>query len=304
MSIPLSRGEKAYQVTSHLVLILIALASLIPCLYVVSISLTPFAEMAANGGAYTLIPRHITFVAYEQAFADNRIVNAFLISVLRVLVGTPLHLGVSSAAAYALSKRYLPGNRIFLVLILITFVFGPGLIPYYVVVRTIHLTNTFWMFVIPSAAGAWSILVFRQFFMEMPPELEEAARLDGASDADVLWRIVLPLSGPVYAALGLFNAVGHWNDYLTAVIFVPDANLQPLANVLQRVLTASIEQVTAASVSGVQTASNVNPDAWKLLPPTGLKMAVVVIATLPIVLVYPFLQRYFVKGVLTGAIKG
>lgn len=300
MGVPLSRGEKAYQVTAHAIVICVALCCLIPCLFVVTVSVTPIAQLAAQGGSYSLFPTRITFVAYAQVFAANAIIQAFFISVARVVVGTSLHLAVSSAAGYALSKRQIPGYRILLTLVLLNFLFPPGLIPYYVVARAVHLVNSFLMYVVPSAATVWAILVFRQFFMELPPELEEAARLDGAGDVAILLWIVLPLSGPVYAALALFNAVWQWNDFLTAAIFVPDATLQPLANVLQRVLTAQIQEVS----QGLNGSSGLPPDAWQLVPTTAEKMAVVVIATVPIVVVYPFLQKYFVKGVLTGAIKG
>ena len=298
MAAPMSRGEKAFQVMAHLTVIVAALACLLPCLYVLVISVTPYSVLLTRGG-YTLLPDAISFDAYKSAFANNDLVNAFWVSVARVLVGTSLHLSVCSAAGYALSKRYLPGYRVFMTLVLVTFLFGPGLIPFYLVARTVRLTNTFWMYVIPGAAGAWSIFVFRQFFLELPPELEEAARLDGASDLGILLQVVLPLSGPVYAALGLFNAVAHWNDYMTAVIYVPKANLQPMANVVQRVLT-----VLATGVYERDALDLSRLDAVTRVPHSGERMAIVVISVLPIILVYPFLQRYFVKGMLTGAIKG
>jgi len=301
MRIAMSRAEKIYQVAAHLIVILVALVCLIPCLYVVSISVTPYAVLSLKGG-YRLIPPHVSLDAYRTILASGEIINGFLVSTLRVVVGTSLHLAVCSAAGYALSKRYLPGYRILMTLVLVTFLFGPGLIPYYLVVRSVHLLNSFWVYVIPGAAGAWSIFVFRQFFMELPPELEEAARLDGASELDILLRVILPLSGPVYAALGLFNAVGHWNDYMTAVIFVPNPDLQPIANVLQKVLTQQSRLLMDASMQ--LDPSKLSISAWQQIPSLGLQMATVVVSVIPILLVYPFLQKYFVKGMLTGAIKG
>jgi putative aldouronate transport system permease protein len=298
MAAPMSHGEKGFQIAAHIAVILAALACLIPCLYVVAISLTPYSVLLKHGG-YTLFPEAISFEAYRRAFANNALTSAFLVSVARVLVGASLHLAVCSAAGYALSKRYLPGYRVFMTMVLITFLFGPGLIPFYLVARAVRLTNTFWMYVVPSAAGAWSIFVFRQFFMELPPELEEAARLDGASDLDILLRVVLPLSGPVYAALGLFSAVAHWNDYMTAVIYVPKANLQPIANVVQRVLT-----VLAMGTYERDVVDVTRLDSITRVSRSSERMAVVVLSVLPVILIYPFLQRYFIKGMLTGAIKG
>lgn len=299
--LPLSRSEKLYQLAAHIIVISVALICLLPCLYVVSISVTPYAALSLEGG-YALVPRHVSLEAYRTVLASGEIVNGFLVSVLRVLVGTSLHLAVCSAAGYALSKRYLPGSGLFIKLVLVTFLFAPGLIPHYLVVRSVGLLNTFWAYVIPSAVGAWSIFVFRQFFMELPPELEEAARLDGATELDILVRVILPLSGPVYAALGLFNAVGHWNDYMTAVIYVPNPDLQPIANVLQKVLTQQSRVMASPDLQ--LDPSKLSISAWEQIPSLGIQMAVVVVSLIPILLVYPVLQKHFVKGMLTGAIKG
>ena len=300
-NIPLSRSEKLYQIAAHITVILVALACLLPCLYVVSISITPYASLSLEGG-YTIIPRHISLEAYRTILASGEIISGFMVSILRVLVGTSIHLVVCSAAGYALSKRFLPGSRLFIKLVLFTFLFAPGLIPFYLTVRSAGLLNTFWAYVIPSAAGAWSIFVFRQFFMELPPDLEEAARLDGATELDILVRVILPLSGPVYAALGLFNAVGHWNDYMTAVIYVPNPDLQPIANVLQKVLTQQSRVMASPDLQ--LDPSKLSISAWEQIPSLGIQMAVVVVSLIPILLVYPVLQKHFVKGMLTGAIKG
>ena len=209
MTIRMTFGEKVYQVGAHLIVVLVALICLVPFIYVVSISITPIRELNMRGG-YVLIPSHITWAAYKLIIGQGTIPHALMITVARVLVGSLLHLIISSAAGYALSKTHLPGYRFFVLLVLIAFLFGPGLIPYYLLLRSLHMVNTFWVMVIPGAAGAWSILIFRQFFLALPPELEEAAIIDGASALGVLWRIILPLSLPVFAALGMFTAVGYW----------------------------------------------------------------------------------------------
>jgi putative aldouronate transport system permease protein len=298
----MSRGEWIYQVAAHMVVILVALACLVPFLYVVAISLTPMEELI-RVGRFVLIPQHTTLGAYKMALQGGRIVQGFGVSVARVALGTLLHLVVSSAAGYALSKRHLPGSRFFMLLVLIAFLFGPGLIPYYLVVRSLGLVNTFWMMVVPGAAGAWAVFIFRQFFMELPADLEEAARVDGASDVDVLWRVVLPLSLPVYAVLGLFNVVYHWNDFLTTAIFVTNPDLHPLAFILQRTLTM-VSRWSSGITPAAGNDAAVTPEAWAAIGNTQYRMSVVVLVSLPIIMLYPFLQKHFAKGMLTGTPKG
>ena len=227
--------------------------------------------------------------------------DAMVISIARVIVGTVLTLLVNSMAGYALSKSYLKGRKLFIQLLIVSFLFGPGLIPYYVMCRNLHLVNTFWMYVVPGAAGAWSIFIFRQFFMGLPVELEEAARLDGANDLQILLRVVLPLSTPVYAVLGLFSAVGHWNDFMTSVIYVRNPDLHPVAMVLQRLLAFN---PAVGGTAGTGFLDKEAAEKMSQMPAQSVKMANVVLATIPILLVYPFLQKYFAKGMLTGAIKG
>ncbi|MGQ9682177.1 MAG: carbohydrate ABC transporter permease [Anaerolineae bacterium] len=296
--IRMTLGEKLYQITAHSLVILAALVCLVPFLFVVSASLTPQVVLDQYGG-YVLFPPKITTYAYEVALRTSQIQAAFLISVARVMVGTSLHLTVCSLAAYALSKSNLIGRKVWITIFIISFLFGPGLIPYYVVCKGLGLINRFWIYVVPGAAGAWSIFVFRQFFMELPKELEEAALLDGADELGILLRVVLPLSTPVYAALGLFTGVGHWNDYLTSVIYVRNPKLYPVAMVLQSVLSFAQGRDMARNSAMLN-----DTELLRQIPGQSLKMATVVIATVPILLIYPFLQRYFAKGLLTGAIKG
>ncbi|PKO23988.1 MAG: carbohydrate ABC transporter permease [Chloroflexi bacterium HGW-Chloroflexi-1] len=295
--IRMTLSEKIYQVLAHAGVILVALVCVAPFLFVVSASLTPQAVLQQYGG-YVMFPPKVTFYAYQLALQTGQLLDAFVISVARVLVGTSLHLALCSMAGYALSKSYLFGRKVWLIILLISFLFGPGLIPFFVLCRTLGLVNTFWIYVVPGAVSAWSIFIFRQFFMELPKELEEAAILDGADELQVLLRVVLPLSMPVYMALGLFAAVGHWNDYLTSVIYIRDVGLYPVAMVLQSILTF------ATGTSGLGQQMLKDTELLKQIPGQSLKMATVVLSTIPILFVYPFLQKYFAKGMLTGAIKG
>lgn len=297
-AVRMTLSEKIYQVIAHIFVILAAVAAVVPFMFVVSASLTPQVVLDRYGG-YLLIPPVVTFEAYRIVLGTGQMQQAFMVSVARVLLGTLLHLAVSGAAGYALSKTNLIGRKFWITIFIISFLFGPGLIPYYVLCRQLGLVNTFWMYVIPGAAGPWSIFIFRQFFMGLPKELEEAAILDGANEFQVLGRVVLPLSKPVFAALGLFTGVGHWNDYLTSVIYVRNPDLFPVAMVLQNVLSFAQGYELSRSSTLMKDA-----DLLRQIPGHSLKMATVVVATVPILLVYPFLQKYFAKGMLTGAIKG
>jgi len=291
-------SERLYQAFAHVFVITLALVSVLPFLFVISASLTPQVVIDQYGG-YVLIPPVVTAYAYEVALKTSQLQGAFVISTARVLVGTFLHLVVCSMAGYALSKRHLIGRKVWMTMLIVSFLFGPGLIPYYVLMKQLSLLNTFWMYVVPGAVGAWSIFIFRQFFMELPKELEEAAILDGANELQIMLRIILPLSKPVFAALGLFTAVGHWNDYLTSVVYIRDPNLYPVAMVLQNVLAFAQGRDMARDSAMMK-----DVELLRQIPGQSLKMATVVIATVPILAVYPFLQRYFAKGMLTGAIKG
>ena len=296
MAVRMTLSEKAYQVVAHLIVIMVAAACVIPFLYVVSISLTSTDALVQAGG-YVLIPQQVTLSAYRMAFKFGQVLSGFRVSAARVVAGVVAHLLISGAAGYALSDRRFVGYGFFMSVVIFSFVFSPALIPYYVTVHGLGILNKFWMYIIPGAASAWSILIFRQFFMELPVELKEAAIIDGASEVDVFFRVVLPLSTPVFAALGLFNGVWHWNDFMTTLLFVINPKLQPISNVLQALLTQArrwSEMHSGTAIEGMLAA----------MPHQGLKMAMVVIATVPILVIYPFLQRYFTKGMLTGAIKG
>jgi putative aldouronate transport system permease protein len=291
-------SEKVFQVLAHLIVIAVGLACIVPFLFVISASLTPQTVLNQYGG-YVMFPPKVTLYAYKLIMDMRDIQMAFVISVVRVLVGVSLHLTLCSMGGYALSKSYLVGRRIWLAMLIVSFLFGPGLIPYYLLCRSLHLTNHFWIYVIPGAVSAWSVFIFRQFFMELPRELEEAALIDGADELQILTRIVLPLSTPVYAALGLFNAVGHWNDFMTSVIYVSNPKLYPIAMVLQNLLTFASGSDMNKDIAHIKDA-----ELLRQIPGQSLKMAAVVVATIPILLVYPTLQRHFAKGLLTGAIKG
>ncbi|MNI37154.1 L-arabinose transport system permease protein AraQ [compost metagenome] len=207
-------------------------------------------------------------------------------------MGTACSLVVTAALAYTLSRKRLRGRQIILLLILITILFSPGIIPNYMLVRELHLINNLWSLILPALASGWNVILMKNFFDSIPAELEESASIDGCNDLSIFVRIILPLSLPSLAAFGLFYAVGYWNQFFNALIYINDASKWPLQVLLQNILLNANN-------------ADLRADAVTVAPPTEtLKMAAVVVATVPILLVYPFLQKHFAKGAMVGSVKG
>ncbi len=244
-----------------------------------------------EAGGYVLFPRNPTLAAYETIFASPLIFRALGVSVFVTVVGTLLALFVTISMAYALSRPVIMGKPMLMAIILTLF-FSPGLIPMYLMIKELHLLNSIWSLILPGAFAGFNFIVMRSFFMGIPQELLESARIDGASDFRILWSIVLPLSKAVIAVVGLFYAVGFWNSFFNAMLYINDQTLWPIQLILRSYVIQGTS-LTADQLGVTQTP-----------PPQSIKMAVVVVALTPIVLVYPFLQKYFSKGVITGAIKG
>lgn len=222
--------------------------------------------------------------------------NATFVSGFLATVGTACSLIVTAALAYTLSRKRMLARRLIMLLVLFTTLFNPGLIPPYLLVRDLHLINSLWSLIIPVLTSGWYILLMKGFFDSIPDSLEEAALIDGCNDIGVWFKIILPLSLPAMAAFGLFYAVGYWNTFFSAVLYMSDASKWPLQVLLQNML---IDSSTAAGGAAAQEMMN-----EQTIPPETLKMAAVVIATVPILLVYPFLQKHFAKGVMVGSVKG
>lgn len=283
-----SRGDKVFDAVVWLVLLCVGIAAVFPLLYVVSVSITPYAEVLRRGG-YVIIPQSITFEAYTMLLARADMLRALAVNLFLTLGGTPINLALTALMAYPLSRRNLPGRRIIMLAIVFTLLFSGGMIPTYLVVKSVGLLDTIWAMIVPTAIGTFSLLVMKSFFEEsLPEELLESARIDGASEWRILFQIVLPLSLPVFLTVGLFYAVNHWNEFYQALLYVTDRNLQPL-QILIRAILRSNEQIYSPN---------------QLIPTVTLQMAAVVIASLPVILVYPFIQKHFVKGVMLGSIKG
>ncbi|KRE86314.1 ABC transporter permease [Paenibacillus sp. Soil766] len=288
--INLTVGEKIWQVVVYSILVILALLCLLPFLYVVAVSVTPESEVVRKG--IVIIPETFTFLAYKEVFISHGIGQAYKITLFRTIVGTALNVIFTVAAAYPLSKKYLPGRSTFLIFIVFTMMFSGGLIPSYLLIRSLGLLNSPWVLIIPHLISAFNLVIIKGFFEQLPPEIEESARVDGASELQSLWRIILPLSMPVLATISLFYAVGHWNSYFDAIVYLNDANLMPLQVVLRNILL-NISSQNADSMANSGTVSKF-----------AVQMAAVVVTTVPILIVYPFMQKHFTKGVLMGSIKG
>jgi putative aldouronate transport system permease protein len=268
---------------------LLAFIMIFPFIYIISISFSSFKDVAGKG--LILIPAHPNFDAYDYVLASGVVTRAVGVSLFVTIVGTLVNLFMTITMAYGLSRRGVPGRGFILGLVAFTILFAPGIIPKYLIVKQFGLLDNLWALILPGAISAFNLVVMRNSFMSIPEELIESARLDGANDFRILWNLVLPLSGAVIAAIGLFYGVDHWNSFFDAILYLNDPNLWPVQLVLRQfVLQGAVIQDVVV---------NQQPP-----PPITIQMAVVVIATVPILIVYPFLQRYFTKGVLTGSIKG
>lgn len=282
-------NEKLWDLGVYIILAVVTIAILLPLWYVVATSVTPFDLWVKTGG--TLFPTRFTFEAYRQLLIAGQLPRAFGVSVYITVVGTALSLIVTVLMSYPLAKKEFRLRTPLLLLVLFTLLFNGGLVPTYLVVRNLGLLNSYWALMLPNLVSGFNLLVMKSFFQGLPSEIEEAARIDGASEWQVLWRIVLPLSRPILATIGLFYAVSLWNAFFDAILYISDAQKQPLQVVLRSILSAG----NLAEFTDVSAASAV--------PTETLRMAAVVLTTIPILLVYPFLQRYFTAGVLLGSVK-
>jgi putative aldouronate transport system permease protein len=282
-----SFGDQVFMGLVYVYLIAITLVALVPVLYVVSASFTPYSELLKRGG-FILIPRKVTLDAYVHVFTKSAIPQAYKITVFITIVGTAMSLTLSALLAYPLSCKTLPFRKILTLFVLIPMVFRPGIIPKYINMRDLGLIDSVWSMIWGAAVIVYNVIVMKAFFQQMEESLYDAARIDGAGELHIFIRIVLPLSMPVMVTIGLFYGVQRWNEFLQAILFISDRSLHPLQPVLRNILSASTTMEEADVTIPVQT----------------LKMAAVLVSTVPILLVYPFLQKHFVKGVLLGAVKG
>ncbi|WP_443054293.1 carbohydrate ABC transporter permease [Streptomyces sp. IBSBF 2435] len=286
----MERPKPATQAAKAVALTAVVLLVTVPFLIIVSTSFASSQEVVANGG-WVLWPQHPTLRAYHELFDGGIVTHALRVSAGVTVIGTAASLACTIGLAYALSRRDVFGGKPILLLILFTFLFPPGMIPGFLLVKGLHLLDSYSSLVAPVLINVFNLVVLRGFFQSVPEELYEAARLDGAGEWLILRRIVLPLSKAALAVVGLFYAVSYWNAWFYASIYL-DSDHWPLQQVLRTYV-----------VGGTQLADSSVGDASAVAAPQTIQMAVLVVATVPILLVYPFLQKYFTKGVLTGAVK-
>nr|WP_150959727.1 carbohydrate ABC transporter permease [Aneurinibacillus sp. XH2] len=281
-------GDRLFNMVVIVILSLCGIVAVFPLLYVVSVSLTPLGEVLRSG-SFPIIPRQITFSAYKTLLQEAGMVKALGVTVLVTVAGTFLNMLFTVLMAYPLSRKWLPGRSLFLMMILFTMLFSGGIVPTYLIVKAMGLLNSLWALILPTLIGSFNVLIVKSFFEQLPEEIFESARMDGAGEFRILVQMALPLSLSVMATISLFYAVGHWNDFFQAIMYITDRNLFPLQVVVREILMQ-----TQQPIENVEN----------MTPTQTLQMAAVVLASLPIIVVYPFLQKYFTKGMLLGSIKG
>lgn len=273
-----------------LVLLVAVAAVILPFVSVLSTSFADQKQISADGG-FVFLPTHPNFAAYVALFQGGVVTRALVISLGITAVGTAISLTATAGLAYALSRPGMLLHRPLLLVVIGSLLFTPGIIPNYLVVQQLRLLNSYWSLILPVAVNAFNVIVMRAFFMNLPRELLEAARLEGAGELAVLRRVVLPLSKAVIAVIGLFYAVSYWNAFFNALLYLNNSSMWPLQLIVRSYV---VQNATLGDSFGGATP-----------PPTdAIEMAILVLSIVPVLVVYPFIQRHFAKGVLTGAIKG
>jgi putative aldouronate transport system permease protein len=290
-----SKEDKIFDVVNTIFLTLICLAVLYPLYFVVIASISN-PDMVYNGEVWFL-PKGITFEGYKRIFSDPKIWLGYKNTVVYTVLGTVIQVSLTLMAAYALSRKDLYGKTFFMMMILFTMFFNGGLIPTYLVVKQLGMLNTIWAMILPKAVAVWNLIVARSFFEEnIPNELLEAGKIDGCSNTKFFLKVVLPLSKPIIAVMVLFYAVGQWNSYFDALIYLNDESLYPLQLILRNILTQN--QLSVKMLSDLDNLA-AQQQVGEII-----KYGIIIVGALPLLIVYPFVQKHFVKGVLIGGVKG
>jgi putative aldouronate transport system permease protein len=289
-------GDWIFDIFLYILLGFAAMAFIYPFWVVIALSFND-AQDTVRGGIY-FWPRKFSFDNFKSVFSNARLPTAYLISISRTVLGTALHIVATGAFAYALSKKYLILRKFFLTLCIITMFFSGGMIPGVLNIRNLGFMDNYLVYIIPGLYSVWDMIIMKAFFNSLPPSLEESAKIDGANDVIIFFRIVIPTSMPVISTIALMNAVGHWNSWFDAYLYIKNNKfLEPLQLILQRIIMSA---QAAAQITGVNVASGM---IMELITPYSIQLATLVIAIGPIIFIYPFFQKYFVKGFLIGSIK-
>lgn len=280
-------GERLFNWGNMIVLLLLGLCTLYPFWYTLALSFSSPQE--ANQLGLHLFPEEPTLRAYAKIFSQHDVYVAYRNTILRAGLGVSLSVLLTALTAYPLSKRTFPHRKIFMFLLVFSLLFSGGTIPAYLLVKNLHLIDSMWALILPGAVGAMNVIIMRNYFESIPAELHESGKMDGAGEFSLFWRIALPLSAPVIAVIGLWLAVYYWNEWFQAMLYVNDNKLEVLQMYLRRtVLSGGIDQLFDATD----------------MTPESLKAATLMFISAPILFVYPFIQRYFVKGIMLGSVKG
>ncbi|NOU85620.1 ABC transporter permease subunit [Paenibacillus sp. LMG 31460] len=289
-----SLAGRIFDAFNYACLTLFALVTVLPFVNIVASSFASEQEVLSR--EFILFPTDFSLDAYRYIFSTNTLLRSLLVTVYITIMGTFINIVCTSIMAYPLSRKDMIGRRWVMGMVLFTMLFGGGLIPNYLLVKQLGMLNSLWSVMIPGAIGAFALIIIKNFFQQMPEGIEESAKIDGCNDLAILFRIVLPLSMPVIATFSLFFAVGHWNTFMSAVIYINDSAKWPIQVLLRSIVIMSNSQF--GDMGSVTDGENM------VIPPETVKMAVITVATVPILLVYPFLQKHFAKGVLLGSVKG
>lgn len=294
-----SIGSKAFDIINCLLMIFFMIIILYPFLNIIAVSFSDASHIGI--GDITIWPKGFTLASYAFVFKDPFVYRGYFNSIVYAIGTTAIMLVCTSLMAYPLSISGFIGKKFITIFLTITMFFGGGLIPTYLLMRNLHLLNTVWVMIIPGCVGAFNVFLFRTFFQSIPNELRESALLDGANDIVILFKIILPLSKALIATFALFGIVGSWNSWFNGLIYLQDQNKYPLQLILRNYLYV-LDASSISQRAGVTTSSN--PLLSRQLDPQGIRMGMVVVTMFPIMMIYPFFQKYFVKGIMIGAIKG
>lgn len=287
-----SLGDRIFSVVNGILLSLLALACIFPLFYVFMYSITPYEDYLAD--PLRLIPPEFTLTAYKELLNFPLMKTGYFSTIFITVVGTVLNVSLLCITAYPLTKKNLKGRGVIMALITFTMFFNGGMIPNYMLVRGLHLLDTYWALILPGAISAYNLILMRNFVAAIPDSLEEAAYIDGANELQILGNIIVPLCKPAIATFTLFHAVGHWNGYFNAAMYINDRDKWPLMLIVR-------EMVAESGTNMVHQSATVMED---LAQPFTLQMAIIIFTIVPILCVYPFVQKYFMKGMLIGSVKG
>ena len=293
-----SKKDRVFEGFINLTLIIVLITALYPLYYTVIASISD--PLMVTGGRVWLFPRNITMDSYKNVFANKEIWTGYSNTIIYTVLATSLDLAVTITCAYALSKKRLAGKNMIMGIFVFTMYFNGGLIPNYILIKSLGWVDTLWVMIIPGALSVYNMIITRTFYQNnVPDELYEAARIDGSTEIGMFFRILIPLSAPIIAVMALFYGVGHWNQFFNAMIYLNDHKLFPLQLILRNILLMNQQMVMDN-----MTTEQMDSIARRAQLAETMKYALIFISSFPVLVIYPFMQKYFVKGVMIGAIKG